>query len=106
VSLLDKVNALIRRAVDPGASEEERRTSAHLAARLIHERGLSVGAPESETRWASEPEPEARRSIIRSRFETYCRACVSPIQIGELCAWRKGSGVLCRRCYLSAGEAA
>lgn len=42
--VVKRVRALMARATDPGATEEEQRTSAHIAAKLCREHGLSIGA--------------------------------------------------------------
>jgi len=46
--VLARINALLARAADAGATEEERRTSAVIAARLMKEHGVTIGgvAPE------------------------------------------------------------
>lgn len=41
--ILKRVRALMARAVDPGATEEEQRTSAHIAAKLCRQHGISLG---------------------------------------------------------------
>ncbi len=42
-AIIERVRALMARAADPGATEEEQRTSAHIAAKLCREHGLSIG---------------------------------------------------------------
>ncbi len=44
-AVLQRIQALLARAADPGATEEERRTSGVIAARLIREHGIELGAP-------------------------------------------------------------
>ncbi len=44
-AMVAKVRALLARAADAGASEEERRTSAVIAAKLMREHGIAVGEP-------------------------------------------------------------
>jgi len=43
--ILARVRKLLALAADPGASEEERRTSAMVAAKLMREHGIAIGAP-------------------------------------------------------------
>ncbi len=42
-AIVERVRALMARAADPGATEEEQRTSAHIAAKLCREHGLYLG---------------------------------------------------------------
>lgn len=42
-AIVKRVRALMARAADPGATEEEQRTSAHIAAKLCREHGISIG---------------------------------------------------------------
>lgn len=54
--VLARINALLARAADAGATEEERRTSAVIAARLMKEHGFTIGG--------GAPEPQAAEQRI------------------------------------------
>lgn len=88
MSDLDRVRSLLRRAVDPGATIEEQRTSAHIAARLIvrEKIGLSAGLIRE-------------RRIIVSKFVTYCRLCGDDIARGDRCSWAPECAVHCLPCH-------
>src|SRR6185295_9929478 len=90
--LLERVSALVARA--SSSFEEEARTSAVIACRLIREHGLEVSLPGSVREPPQEPvsdEPEVR--IIRSKFESSCLGCGGFVGIGERVSWTKGRGV-------------
>lgn len=42
-AIVKKIRSLMARATDPGASNEEQRTSAHVAAKLCKEHGIELG---------------------------------------------------------------
>ncbi len=62
--IIKRVNDLLARAADAGASEEERRTCAAIAARLIREHGISVGAAEAHDVEASPPGATRVHAVI------------------------------------------
>lgn len=92
VRTLDKVRALIART--SSSYEEEARTSAVIACRLIREHGIELrapaepqeeAAPKSETRtaWA----PREVRFVHQSRFAGRCLWCGELIPAGSRIAW-------------------
>jgi len=81
--------------------EEEARTSAVIAARMIYARGFQVAVPgkapssppprEKEPKKASKREPKPYR-VFTSRFDGWCRSCDDPFDVGEVVAWIKDRG--------------
>lgn len=107
--LVSKVRALLARAVDAGASQEEQRTSAWIAARLIHQHSLLE--PEDQPAPACQaPEPrthaaEPHRRVIRSRYAGYCRACGARYSVGARIAWARQAGAVCVSCHMGRAAA-
>lgn len=96
-SVVAKVRALIARAIDSGASEEESRTSAVIAARLIHQHALlDVDASEPAV---ESPLPKTPRRVIVSKFAGYCRTCGCHYGTGARVAWGRGIGAICVPCF-------
>jgi len=113
---LDKVVHLIALASSP--SEEEARTSAVLACRLIREHGflvvMSNGAPSPAARTArpapprSAPQPRPAPAPKRSRrpqprlivlnYRGVCVTCERYITRGDRAWWRPGKGVVHEGC--------
>jgi hypothetical protein len=101
IPTLDTVRALIARALDlSGSSEEERRTSALIAVRLIHAHGLL----EPRVRYIELDEPPRR--VIASRFAGWCGRCGGSYDIGAMVAWARGHAALCMACHRRESEAA
>ncbi len=118
---LDRVRALIARALDAGSSEEERRTSAVIAVRLIHEHGLlgRGGSAPGPTRIEyrdrivyqdrivyrdRDPSPVdfppmKKRVVIESKFNGRCQVCGERYQVGQTIAWSRTEGPACMRCH-------
>jgi hypothetical protein len=110
-TVLEKVRALIARAL--GTSfEEEARTSALVAVRLMKEHGLELveggraPPPRASAPVPTEPSRErrptpgtrAQRMHIRSRFDGWCRLCGEMFRAGDLIAWARGRGAVHARC--------
>ncbi len=106
---LQKVEALIARATDPGASEEEQRTSAVIAVRLIREHKLlSVSKPAEIPRIYGGQYPRdaaPARRIISSRYPGNCKACGDDYRAGDVVAWARNAGAVCVPCYREARAA-
>ena len=101
-AVVGRVEALIARSLDlSGTSEEERRSSAVIACRLIHEHRL-LSAP--ARRVFVEPD-EPHRKVIRSRFEGTCFGCAEWYGIGTPVAWARGVGSICVECHKNASAA-
>ncbi len=117
---LDRVRALIARALDTtGTSEEERRTAAVIAVRLIHENGLIDGCTATRVEYRERvvyregPErvvyrdrpvyadrpPLARRRVIESKFFGRCQGCGCRYDVGDPIAWSRTEGVRCMSCH-------
>lgn len=98
--ILARVRALLARAASP--AEEEARTCAHIAARLIREHGIELSLPRSSaappTAWPAAPPRGAdavpRRRTISARFAGYCRLCGAHYRVGELVSWARGLGAV------------
>jgi len=86
--VLERVRSLLARAVDPGASEEERRTSAAIAARLMREHGIELGVkppapePAADARPSAPSSPAAARVVdaFTSAVNT-CRAAAATVDV-------------------------
>lgn len=115
---LPKVQALISRALDAAASEEEARTCAFTAVRLMAKYGLTVGgAPVSWRQPVEAPRPEptpepaapkseerprytgprrksygkATRVEIDARFGGKCAHCGERYHTGDRISWKRGA---------------
>ena len=99
-----KVEALISRALDAGASEEEQRTSAHVAVRLIRAHGLLTAAVVYVEREPAAPSGPRRR-VIASRFAGRCQSCGTCHAAGDAIAWAPDCGALCIACHRQARAA-
>ena len=92
---LQKVLALLARAAHPHTPEEEARTSAIIAARMIFASGLQIGAsaePPSKTSPSPPPRCPKPYRVFTSRFDGWCKSCGEPFDIGDRVAWVKGRG--------------
>jgi hypothetical protein len=86
----NRLIALIRRAVDAGSSEEERRTCGVIACQIIVRDGLldtmaqQASAPptRSTTKWVR----------IKSKFSGTCVVCFKRYEVGAEVLWRRGIG--------------
>lgn len=107
-----KVNDLVRLAVDPGAADGEARNAALMACRLMAKHELVAApkgaqAPRPGHPWGS-PGPGAQRPprreyrskadddgarTITSRYATSCKVCRGEVDEGERVYWRPGKGV-------------
>jgi hypothetical protein len=96
-----RVLDLVRRAVDPGASLEEARTSAHIACRIISTNGLTLGPPEQvkppPKPPASPPRPPGRQPKERPRQSELCPVCRRAFGTRAVC-WNQTQGYVHVRC--------
>jgi hypothetical protein len=77
--IVAKVQALLARAADPGASEEERRTSGVIAAKLIREHGITFGsAPSSRS---SPPSSAPLEGMTHVRLERVIGGVKSVVEV-------------------------
>jgi hypothetical protein len=81
-SVVERVCRLIALADSP--YEEEARTAAYQAARLIREHGLHVVDAEP----AARPARPVRAVHMRSKYRNRCRECGEMIEEGDLIVWR------------------
>lgn len=62
--IIARVRTLLAKATDPGAPEEERRTSASIAAKLMREHGIGIGEPAPAAAPPVEPlQPQTRARV-------------------------------------------
>lgn len=109
-----KVRALIERAVHPSTPEEEARTSALIAAKLIKSSGLEVTTPkgsgpsastkppqtDEDDRWEAIRRQSHRRRrqrevtwvLLVSAYRGRCKSCRLHYEAGDEICWRRGSG--------------
>lgn len=93
--VLDRVRKLI--ALTSSSFEEEARTAALAACRLIRMHGLVLtGGVDART--ASSPSLPAFREI-HNRFPTACRCCEKEIGVGCRVIWAKYHGCVHVRCF-------
>ncbi len=110
MNVLERVMKLIALASSP--VEEEARTSAWLACKMIRENGLKLveRLPPPRTTWTPPPyrppPPPPRPSpkdnderVITSKFEGWCRECRSVIEVGQKIRWKKGEGARHVNCH-------
>ncbi len=101
--ILDRIRALLARAAHPTTPEEEARTSAVQAARLIGKHEVAIGVPAVEVRvaWrAPEPSSWTGSSTARSGFHCRyraakagrCQECKKSFAKGEEVGWRNPIG--------------
>lgn len=84
--VLVKVRRLLTLAADSGASEQEARTAAFQAARLIAAHRIPIGEQQAPVA----PRFEApKRVVIVAKFRGFCCACRSHFNAGDLIAWAK-----------------
>lgn len=77
--MVERVRALMARAADPGATEEEQRSSAHIAAKLCRDHGITIGE-------ASAQRGEEEQGVTRVRAEAVVngvRTVVETISTGR-----------------------
>jgi len=103
----ERVRALLSRATDGGASEEEQRTSAHIAARIMKKAQLLiVTGANTTTATASTPAaPSPRPSgmvVITSKYAGRCRECGSSYVPGDAVYWARGAGARHPQCARAA----
>lgn len=100
---LEKVRNLLVRAGHPGTPEEEARTSAAIAARMIYACGFVVELPVRTKQPPPPPEtppqpkprspPKAKPyRVITSRWSGWCKSCGGAFEVDEAVAWIKGFG--------------
>ncbi len=99
-SPLEKVNALIDRAISTNF-EEEARTSALLAVRLIRSNSLLlVLVQETATERPATPPSAGNWRHLQNRFENYrCPLCWRPIRVGASVIWATGHKSICESCF-------
>ena len=101
-STVDRVKKLIALAASP--FENEARTSAWLACKLIRENNLDVSEVVQRAAWAPPPpppaaqHPAAKRRVIRAKYLSVCRVCFRSVAIGDPIFWAKGEGATHVRC--------
>lgn len=88
-----KARNLVRLAVDPAAAENEARTAAVFACRMIHEHGLLDVNQEPEHAPAVR-QNNAVPKRIRVRFGDSCRVCHMWIDEGATALWAQGVGLV------------
>lgn len=84
------------RALHPGTPEEEARTSAMLAVKLIAANKLLDQRP------APAPQRQAEEKVIRiqSRYGGFCKKCRKPYEFEDWIAWQPGTpGAMHWECY-------
>lgn len=112
--ILNRVAALLARAGHPATPDEEARTSAHIAARLIREHRLIVVtavSPSERTRqqgqqserprpqrdgsrggsWRAQPQAEPWK-VYRASRPGICQACRRSFDFGARISWRNDIG--------------
>ena len=105
---LERVRLLLERAGHPGTPEEEARTSATLAARLIYAHGYMVSYPATAPPPPPPPPPPPTAAppassyawkqrakpyrVITSKFSGWCKACGDSFDEGDVVAWYRGRG--------------
>jgi hypothetical protein len=101
MSIADRIEKLVMLASSP--NENEARTAAVIACKLIREHGLLVVDREPvQPRVVLDDE----RIIIRSRYLGRCAECACRINVGDSCAWARGRSVLCVGCHREERQAA
>lgn len=114
VAPLEKIRKLI--ALAGSSSEEEARTAAYHACRLIREHDVKIGAstsandswssPAAHYAAASRPPPgpppakTGEYVRIRTKFESTCRHCGKSIRVEDEMAWSKGKSSYHWICYV------
>jgi hypothetical protein len=101
VSIVDRIEKLIELTTSP--NENEARTAAIIACKMIRENGLIVVDREPE-----QPRVvlDNERIIIRSKFLGRCSDCATRISVGDSCAWARGRSVVCISCHREKRQAA
>jgi len=98
--IVDRITKLIALSTSP--YEQEARTAAHQACKLILSHGLVVHAkpaPAPPPKPAQAPPPTTAPRPINSRFASYCANCGGDIMEGERILWKRGIGsthLVCR----------
>jgi len=86
---VEKVVALVDRAMHAETPPEEARTSAFLAWKLVQKLGLELARPE--------PPPKRRRHrgrIIVSKFDGICDVCGEAYEAGKKVRWKRHTGCI------------
>ena len=101
---LAKVRALLARAGHPNTPEEEARTSAVIAAKMIYSCGLEVNLksqgklpfderqPKPKPKAPSKPKASSPYRIITTKFDGWCKSCGDPFDVNDVVAWVKDRG--------------
>jgi hypothetical protein len=102
IRVLAKVEKLVAMTSSP--HEEEARTSAFMACKLIRNHSLQIVAYSARSHQehkpnpppTPEPEPNPPNEFIpiQVKHKGYCRRCGKSIYVGEMAFWRKGKGLL------------
>lgn len=99
---LEKVRKLIALAGSP--YEEEARTAAFLACKMIRELGLSFA--QAQPAPPAPPPPSVDREAHHGKprhmplkYAGSCRQCGEWIEEGSWAYWTKGEGVVCENCF-------
>jgi len=98
--MLERVTKLV--ALSSSDRIEEARTASYLACKLIRENGFVVTDRQFPPHAAPKPaakQPQAARTVIRSRYTSYCRTCGTAIREGARVAWAPGRGAICIECH-------
>ena len=91
--LEEKIMALVRLATDKGASEQEQRTAAVAACKLIRENGLSVAKKQPPSR----TEPKTPRAT-KTKYNPH-KKTVGEVIVCSYLATRCGKCSICKRSY-------
>lgn len=94
--LLDRVRKLI--ALTTSSSQEEARTAAFEAARLIRTHGLVITDKEPAPPPKPPRSPEYR--IIVTKYPGFCTVCCDPIEVGQVVAWARDMPVFHKDCWV------
>jgi hypothetical protein len=97
----ERIGRLVRLAANAGAEEDEARTAAVIACRLMVQHDL-IAMP-LDLVLQSLPPPVERR-FIRTKWATLCSCCGWTVDEGEIIAWAKGQPTWCQDCYRRGGR--
>jgi hypothetical protein len=112
MTVLARVLALVERAAHDGTPEEEARTSAVIACKLIHKHDLlrllppaaepkkrgSAPRPTPKPTQKETSDPDAPVILLGSKYAGRCKACGFTYEVGDRVWWRRGYGATHERC--------
>jgi hypothetical protein len=104
MDIVDKVRKLV--ALTASDREEEARTAAYLACKLIRQHSLVISYVGFEPTRKKTPMPRAKDPwrIIKAKFSGYCRSCGEDWDEGQTIVWAKGEGARCIDCGREEGN--